>query len=226
MNYQIIYEEINKLNKNKYKYNIYETILRLIDIDINLCDRNLIKERTHIFKIKLANDLITHKIYKKFNFNLKKQKNFIYNYLTSQPTNSKINYNIIKYISIYLNLNILIIKNNLYNFINDYNENINTLIIIDKMNSLFNGYNYKNKTIFNNKEITELLKFYKKNYEIIIDDNIEFDSQFNKIKKYDLDTLYNVCNFYNINIYDNYNKIKKKSKAKLYEELYNILNNI
>ena len=90
----------------------------------------------------------------------------------------------------------------------------------------FNGYNYKNKIIFNNKEIIELLKLYKKNYEIIIDDNIEFDSQFNKIKKYDLDTLYNVCIFYNINIYDNYNKIKKKSKTKLYEELYNILNNI
>lgn len=215
----------NKINKIKYFYNIYECILKIIDKDINLYDKNTINEKSHIFKIKLANDLLLKHIYKKFDYKLKKQKNLIYNFLTINHINAKINNNIIRYISIYLNLNILIIKNNLYRFVNIYNKELNTIILIENNNNRYNPFIYITNNIYKNifidEEIIEILKLYNYNYEIIIDDNEEIDIEFNRIKKYNLEYLYKVCDYYNINIF--YNTNKKKTKKQLFEELYNIL---
>jgi hypothetical protein len=224
MDYKYLYNEINQYNKNKYKYNIYEAILRLLDIDICLLSIKDINIKSTILKNKLANDLISKKFYKLFDYNLKKQKNIIYTFLTSNNIHMDISNNIIKYISIYLNLNILLIKNNLYRFINEYNIYHNTIILIQKENKFIPYiYSYNNIYInfFNNIYIQEIIKLFNFNYEIIIDDNIPFSIQFNKIKKYKLENIYNICSHYNIDLYDNLKNLK--TKKYLFEELYNIL---
>lgn len=230
MDYEYIKINIDKININKYKYNIYECILRILDPEICLLNYNDINIRSNILKKKLANELITNSIYKKFDFDLKKQKDIIYNFLTSNNINAEVSNNIIKYISIYLNINILILYNNLYRFVNKYNENINTIILIEKeKNKKFNSYIYEknnlDKVFFNNIEIFNIINLYNINNEIIIDDNISFDTQFNKIKKYNLKKIYEICKFYKINIYLDVNNSKVKTKKKLFEELYNILYN-
>ena len=53
-------------------------------------------------------------------------------FLISSNINVPVSNNIIKYISIYLNVNILILYNNLYKFVNIYNENAKTIILIEK----------------------------------------------------------------------------------------------
>ena len=230
MNYKLLYNEIEKYNKNKYKNNIYESILRILDKDICLLSNKEINIKSNIFKNKLANDLLSKKLYKLFDYNLKKQKNIIYTFLISNHINVDIFNNILKYISIYLNLNILLLKNNLYRFVNEYNSSINTIILIEKENK-FIPYIYNNNNIyinyFNDIHIKEIIKLYNINYEIIIDDNVSFSSQFNKIKKYKLEDIYNICSYYNINLYNNNNNnnnIKKfKSKKILFDELYKIL---
>ena len=206
----------------KHIHNIYECILRLLDSDICLLSFNDINIKSNIFKKKLANDLVLKHIYKKFDFDLKKQKNIIYNFLISNNINTPICNNILRYISIYLKINILIIYNNLYRFVNNYDKTINTIILIEKdkmKNKLY-------KCIFNNIDIVNIIKLYNINYEIIIDDNIPFNTQFNKIKKYNLSQIYEICKFYEINLYLDNNSTKIKTKKKLFEELYNILYNI
>ena len=78
---------------------------------------------------------------------------------------------------------------------------------------------------FNNDDIIDIIKLYNINNEIIIDDNVLFNTQFNKIKKYDLNKIIEICKFYKINIYLDDKNIKKKSKKKLFKELYDILYN-
>ena len=227
---EYIKKEIDLNAKNKYKYNIYECILRIVDPEISLLNFTDINIRSNILKKKLANDLVLNNLHKKFDFDLKKQKDIIYNFLISSNINVPITNNIIKYISIYLNINILIINNNLYRFVNTYNENIKTLILIEKeKDKKYYPYIYQknneNKRFFNNNEISSIIELYDINYEIIIDDNVGFDTQFNKIKKYDLTKIYNICKFYKMNIYSDDKNTKLKTKKTLFEELYYILYN-
>ncbi len=227
---EYIKKEIDLNTKNKYKYNIYECILRIVDPEISLLNFTDINIRSNILKKKLANDLVLNNLHKKFDFDLKKQKDIIYNFLISSNINVPITNNIIKYISIYLNINILIINNNLYRFVNTYNENIKTLILIEKeKDKKYYPYIYQknneNKRFFNNNEISSIIELYDINYEIIIDDNVGFDTQFNKIKKYDLTKIYNICKFYKMNIYSDDKNTKLKTKKTLFEELYYILYN-
>ena len=228
MDYKYIKIEINKIVKNKYSYNIYESILRVLDPEVSLLFYKDINIKSNILKKKLANDLILNSLYKRFDFDLKKQKDLIYNFLISNNINTPVSNNIIKYISIYININILIINNNLYRFINGYNEKINTIILIEK-DEKFCPYIYQKDNLyvpfFNNSDTFNIIKLYNLNHEIIIDDNILFDTQFNKIKKYNITKIYDICKFYKINIYGDSDCVKIKPKKKLFEELYNILYN-
>lgn len=228
MDYEYIKKEIDKIYKNKYNYNIYECILRILDVEICLLHFKDINVKSNILKKKLANDLILNNIYKKFDYDLRKQKDIIYNFLISNNINTIVSNNIIRYISIYLNMNILIIYNNLYRFVNKYNENIKTIILIEN-NDKFTPYIYQKNNLyerfFKNNDIMNIINLYNINYEIIIDDNVLFNTQFNKIKKYNLEELYNVCKFYKINLYLDDNNTKMKTRKLLFEELYNILYN-
>ena len=227
---EYIKKEINQIVKNKYKYNIYECILRIIDKEICLLNFKDINIKSNILKKKLENDLILNNLHKKFDYDLKKQKDIIYNFLISSNINLPITNNILKYISIYLNVNILIIYNNLYRFVNIYDENIKTIILIEKEENIkYYPYIYEKNNVteefFNNDDIIDIIKLYNINNEIIIDDNVLFNTQFNKIKKYDLNKIIEICKFYKINIYLDDKNIKKKSKKKLFKELYDILYN-
>lgn len=227
---EYIKKDINQIIKNKYKYNIYECILRILDNEICLLNFTDINIRSNILKKKLANDLVLNNLHKKFDYDLKKQKDIIYNFLISSNINVPITNNIIKYISIYLNINILIMYNNLYRFVNIYNENIKTIILIEKeKDKKYYPYIYQKnnemRKLFDDDDINDIKKLYNITNEIIIDDNVPFNTQFNKIKKYDLNKLIEVCKFYKMNVYLDEKNIKLKSKKILFEELYDILYN-
>jgi len=225
---EYIKKEIDEIIKNKYKYNIYECILRIIDPEICLLNFTDINIKSNILKKKLANDLVLNNLHKKFDYDLKKQKDIIYNFLISSNINLPVSNNIIKYISIYLNKNILIIYKNLYRYVNTYNEKIETLILIEKERKYYPYIYYKNnicKRFFKNDEINNITKLYNINYEIIIDENVRFETQFNKIKKYDLTKIYEICKFYKINIYLDEKNTKKETKKTLIEKLYNVIYN-
>ena len=133
MNYEKIYQLINNVN-TKYTFNILETILRIIDIDLYNSSRNDIKSNVNIFRRKLANDLIQKKLYKNFPNKLKFEKNNIYSKLIN---NEDCDENIYKYISLYLELNIIIFKNKKYRFVGKYNNNISSIIIVEIDNNKF-----------------------------------------------------------------------------------------
>ena len=111
---------INNKHKNKtlFLYNFLECILRIIDIEVNIFPRNDILEYTNIFKNRLANDLIKN-FYKKLDYNLKIARNEIY---TNLIHNKNIDENTKKYIGYYINLNIIIINNYKYRYINNYDN--------------------------------------------------------------------------------------------------------
>ena len=111
---------INNKHKNKtlFLYNFLECILRIIDIEVNIFPRNDILEYTNIFKNRLANDLIKN-FYKKLDYNLKIARNEIY---TNLIHNKNIDENTKKYIGYYINLNIIIINNYKYKYINNYDN--------------------------------------------------------------------------------------------------------
>ena len=71
----------------------------------------------------------------------------------------------------------------------------------------------------------DIIKLYNINNEIIIDDNVPFNTQFNKLKKYDLNKIIEICKFYKMNIYLDDKNTKIKPKKKLFDELYDILYN-
>jgi len=224
MDYKKIYNDI-EYYKKRFS-NIYECILKILDKEINLLERREINEKSIIFKNKLGNDLLNKKIYKLFDYNLKKQKNIIYTFLISNNIYVKVPNIILEYISIYLNCNILIIKNKLYRFINNYDENKKSIILIEKEDK-YMEYIYKTneiyKELFDDNDIKNIIKNFNINYEIIINEYILFSTQFNKIKKKTLDEIENICKFYNIELYNNN---KKKNRKDLLNELYDILYNI
>ena len=203
MDYKKIYNDI-EYYKKRFS-NIYECILKILDKEINLLERREINEKSIIFKNKLGNDLLNKKIYKLFDYNLKKQKNIIYTFLISNNIYVKVPNIILEYISIYLNCNILIIKNKLYRFINNYDENKKSIILIEKEDK-YMEYIYKTneiyKELFDDNDIKNIIKNFNINYEIIINEYILFSTQFNKIKKKTLDEIENICKFYNIELYN------------------------
>ena len=74
---EYIKKEINQIVKNKYKYNIYECILRIVDNEICLLNFRDINIKSNILKKKLANDLVLNNLHKKFDYDLKTKRYYL-----------------------------------------------------------------------------------------------------------------------------------------------------
>lgn len=221
---------IRNTKDNAKNYYFLESILRLIDIDLNNLNRNEIINNLNIFRIKLGNDLILENIYKSLPNKLRLNKNSIYLKLIN---NECCDENIYKYVSYYLELNILIFSDNTYRFVNEYDKDINTIILIEKdkikfipiyitdsQNKLYNMYD--------NIVIDNLLLKFESNKKIIFNNKNEINEEelkkINKLKNSKLNELQELCKIYNINIKDASN-IKFKKKIDIFEELKNKLIN-
>ena len=217
MNYEKIYQLINNVN-TKYTFNILETILRIIDIDLYNSSRNDIKSNVNIFRRKLANDLIQKKLYKNFPNILKFERNNIYSKLIN---NEECDENIYKYVSIYLELNIIIFKNNKYRFVGEYNNNISSIIIVELENNkfvpIYLAIDNKIYNIFVDFDIKKILKYFSVDNRLIFNNKKELTNneykQINKLKNYSLGKLQEICEIYSINIYKYINdrKLYKKN---------------
>ena len=231
MNYEKIYQLINNVN-TKYTFNILETILRIIDVDLYNSPKNEIKSNVNIFRRKLANDLIQKKLYKNFPNILKFERNNIYSKLIN---NEECDENIYKYISIYLELNIIILKNNKYRFVGEYNNNISSIIIVELENNrfvpIYLALDNKIYNIFVDSDIKKILEFFSVDNRLIFNNKKELTNneykQINKLKNYSLGKLQEICEIYSINIYKYINDRKLyKKKIELFEELkINLINN-
>lgn len=231
MNYEKIYQLINNVN-TKYTFNILETILRIIDVDLYNSSRNDIKSNVNIFRRKLANDLIQKKLYKNFPNILKFERNNIYSKLIN---NEECDENIYKYVSIYLELNIIIFKNNKYRFVGEYNNNISSIIIVELENNkfvpIYLAIDNKIYNIFVDFDIKKILKYFSVDNRLIFNNKKELTNneykQINKLKNYSLGKLQEICEIYSINIYKYINDRKLyKKKIELFEELkLNLINN-
>tara|TARA_B000000565_G_scaffold255828_1_gene238203 strand:+ start:1160 stop:1861 length:702 start_codon:yes stop_codon:yes gene_type:complete len=210
--------------KKTFFYNFLEAILRLIDNDINVHQKTDIFKYVNIFKNKLANDLISKELYKNFDYNLKICRNDIYSNLINDniiDENSKI------YISKYINLNIVILNNNKYRFVQKYNSEMDSIILLENNHKYCPIYIIKNNTyysIFSNNIIQEILENFSLDNRLIFNNNINITDkehkQINKLKGYTLNKLQSICNDYEICVYkyiDTRKLLKKKNE--LFEEL-------
>lgn len=231
MNYEKIYELINNINI-KYSYGFLETILRIIDVDLYNSPKFEIKTNVNIFRRKLANDLIQKKLYKNFPNILKFERNNIYSKLIN---NEECDENIYKYVSIYLELNIIILKNKKYRFVGSYNKNISSIILVEIENNkfipIYLALNSKIYNIFQDYDIEKILNNFKLDNRLIFNNKKELTNneykQINKLKNYTLSKLQEICETYSINIYKYINDRKLyKKKIELFEELkINLINN-
>ena len=231
MNYEKIYELINNINI-KYSYSFLETILRIIDVDLYNSPKFEIKTNVNIFRRKLANDLIQKKLYKNFPNILKFERNNIYSKLIN---NEECDENIYKYVSIYLELNIIILKNKKYRFVGSYNKNISSIILVEIENNkfipIYLALNSKIYNIFEDYDIEKILNNFKLDNRLIFNNKKELTNneykQINKLKNYTLSKLQEICEIYSINIYKYINDRKLyKKKIELFEELkINLINN-
>ena len=214
-------------NEKKYSYDFLESVLRIIDIDLNNLNKYDIKNNVNIFRRKLGNELIKNNLYKILPNKLKSNKNSIHLILIN---NDLCDENIYKYVSYYLELNIFIIFKNTYRCVNTYDPEINSIILVEDEITKFTPVyvNYKNEicNIYNNSLIDELLENFTINKKLIFNDKLDVTNdtlkEINKLKNNKLCELKELCNIYNINTND---KIYKK--IDLFTELKNkIINDI
>lgn len=227
---QSIIDLIKKKHNDKktFFYHFIECIVRLIDIDNNILHKNDVINHTNIFRKKMADDLISKEYYKKLDYNLKIEKNEIYNNLVC---NKNINENVKIYISVYVNLNIIVINNNKYRYINKYNNCLNSIILLENNDKYCPIYIVKNTeiiTIFDHNTISNVLVVYSFDNRLIFNSNINNSDykKINQLKTYTLYKLQEICMNYDINIYK-YIDTKKllKKKIELFEELkYKLIN--
>ena len=212
---------INNKHKNKtlFLYNFLECILRIIDIEVNIFPRNDILEYTNIFKNRLANDLIKN-FYKKLDYNLKIARNEIY---TNLIHNKNIDENTKKYIGYYLNLNIIIINNYKYRYVNNYDNKKKSIIILERNNKYHPIYLVKDNKHFNiydNIILNEIISKFNLDNRLIFNNNDICDKEINKLKNNTLKSLQEICNDYDICLFK-YIDTKKifKKKNELFEEI-------
>ena len=225
-----IYNVNKNTNKNIKYYYFLESILRLIDIDLNNLNRNELINNINIFRIKLGNDLIQKNIYKLLPNKLRLNKNSIHLKLIN---NELCDENIYKYVSYYLELNILIFKENTYRFVNSYDKNINTIILVEKNKLKFipiyiTDNQNKLYNMYDDIIIDNLILKFELNKKIIFNNKNEVYEedlkQINKLKNSKLTELHELCIIYDIDIKEN-NKEKLKKKINIFEELKNKLIN-
>jgi len=211
-------------DKKTFFYSFLESILKIIDNDINIYQKTEVINCVNIFKNKLANDLISKELYRNFDYNLKIARNDIYTNLINDyiiDQNSKI------YISKYINLNIIIINNNKYRFIQKYNNDLDSIILLESNSKYSPIFIIKNNTyysIFNHTIIQETLENFSLDNRLIFNSNINLTDkehkQISKLKNLTLNKLQCICNDYEICIYK-YMDTRKllKKKTELFEEL-------
>ena len=231
MNYGKIYDLINNVNvKNSFSF--LETILRIIDVDLYNSPKFDIKTNVNIFRRKLANDLIQKKLYKNFPNILKFERNNIYSKLIN---NEECDENIYKYVSLYLEVNIIILKNKKYRFVGSYNNTISSIILVEIDNNkfipIYLALENKIYNIFEDFDIQKILDYFDLDNRLIFNNKNELTNneykQINKLKNYTLSKLQEICETYSINIYKYINDRKLyKKKIELFEELkLNLINN-
>lgn len=223
----IINYHTNNINNNK-KYNSYcilEGVLRIIDIELNNYNKHEIKNSVNVFRRKLGNELIQKKLYKILPNILKLEKNDIYSKLIN---NEKCDENIFKYISYYLELNIIIIKDRKYRYVNTYNSTIHSIILVEDNNNNFIAVYIINKdqiyNIFNDTDIKNILDNFTHDNKLVFNNKIEITNkefkQINQLKNKTLSYLHKICEEYSINIYKYINDRKLyKKKDELFAEL-------
>ncbi len=227
MKYNNIYKLVNSytINEKTRGFPILEAILKIIDIDLATYPKYDIKNYVNIFRRKLANDLIQKKKYKDLPNILKLEKNDIYSKLIN---NEECDENTYKYVSFYLELNIIIIKNNKYRYVNEYNKNIHTVILVEINDNKFVPIFLIEDSIvynmFSDKDLVEILKFFEVDSRLIFNNKVELTNkefkQINKLKNYKLSQLHEICEIYSINIYKYISDRKLyKKKLELFEEL-------
>jgi hypothetical protein len=232
MNYENIYKLINSVNI-KNSYCILEAILRIIDIDLYNSPKFDIKSNVNIFSKKLANDLIQKKLYTDFPNILRFEKNNIYSKLIN---NEECDENIYKYISIYLELNIIILKDCKYRFVGSYNSSISSIILVETNINIFSPIylveNDKIYNIFTDVDIIKILDYFSLDNKLVFNNKNELTNnelkQINRLKNYTLSKLQEICEIYSVDIYKYINDRKLyKKKTDLFEELklYLINNN-
>ena len=212
---------INNKHKNKtlFLYNFLECILRIIDIEVNILPKNDIIEYTNVFKNRLANDLIKS-FYKKLDYNLKIERNEIY---TNLIHNKNIDENTKKYIGYYINLNIIIINNYKYRYVNNYDNKKKSIIILEKNNKYHPIYLIKDNIHFNiydNLVLNKIISKFNLDNRLIFNNNDICDKKINKLKNNTLKSLQEICNDYDICLFK-YIDTKKifKKKNELFEEI-------
>ena len=227
MKHNNIYKLVNSytINEKTRGFSILEAILKIIDIDLCTYPKYDINNYVNIFRRKLANDLIQKKKYKDLPNILKLEKNDIYSKLIN---NEECDENTYKYVSFYLELNIIIIKNNKYRHVNEYNKNIHTIILVEindnKYVPIFSIEDSIVYNMFSDKDLVEILKFFEVNSRLIFNNKVELTNkemkQINKLKNYKLSQLHEICEIYSINIYKYISDRKLyKKKLDLFEEL-------
>tara|TARA_B110001452_G_scaffold15488_4_gene12578 strand:- start:7016 stop:7717 length:702 start_codon:yes stop_codon:yes gene_type:complete len=231
MNYENIYKLINSVNI-KNSYCILEAILRIIDIDLYNSPKYDIKSNVNIFSKKLANDLIQKKLYTNFPNILRFEKNNIYSKLIN---NEECDENIYKYISIYLELNIIILKNNKYRFVGSYNSSISSIFLVETDTNIFAPIyiieNDKIYNIFTDIDVIKILDYFSSDNKLVFNNKKELTikeiKQINRLKNYTLSKLQEICEIYSIDIYKYINDRKLfKKKTDLFEELkLHLINN-
>jgi hypothetical protein len=230
MNYEKIYDLINNINiKNSFSF--LETILRIIDVDLYNSPKFEIKTNLNIFRRKLANDLIQKKLYKNFPNILKFERNNIYSKLIN---NEECDENIYKYVSLYLEVNIIILKDKKYRFVGSYNNTISSIILVEIDNTkfipIYLTLDNKIYNIFEDFDIQKILDYFDLDNRLIFNNKKELTNneykQINKLKNYTLSKLQEICETYSINIYKYINDRKLyKKKIELFEELkLNLIN--
>ena len=217
MNYEKIYDLINNVNvKNSFSF--LETILRIIDVDLYNSPKFEIKTNVNIFRRKLANDLIQKKLYKSFPNILKFERNNIYSNLIN---NEECDENIYKYVSLYLEVNIIILKDKKYRFVGSYNNTISSIILVEIDNNkfipIYLALDNKIYNIFEDFDIQKILDYFDLDNRLIFNNKKELTNneykQINKLKNYTLSKLQEICETYSINIYKYINdrKLYKKN---------------
>lgn len=223
-----VVKNIKNPNIKERNYNFLEAILRIIDIDLNNLKKDEVIKSVNIFRRKLGNDLIQENIYKILPNKLRYKKNSVHLKLINNEICDEYIY---QYLSYYLELNILIIYNNTYRFVNDYDIEINTIILLQndtiKFIPIYTLYNGKLNNIFEDEIIKHILNSFELNKKLIFNDKICITDDeiktINKFKNCKLNELQDICKLYDINVYNNSNKLKKK--IDLFEEFKNKLIN-
>ena len=221
----------NNIKNDKIKhYGFLECILRIIDIDINNLNKSDIITNVNIFRRKLGNELIQNNLYKILPNKLRFSKNSIHLKLIN---NELCDENIYKYISYYLELNIIIINNDTYRCVNPYDSMINSIILVENKITRFTPiyvlYNGDICNICDDILIKNILQNYKLNNKIIFNNKTtvtdEELKQINKFKNYKLQELQDLCEIYNINIYNDsnnkQNKIQNENNIQYKNEILN-----